>query len=94
MQTPSPESAQTISRGSLEPHTVRAFVVSLVGLVVFPVAIVGLILSIIAYVRAQRLGAATGLAVAGMVCGCIGCWLLVFAVFLLLGYAAGYYLVS
>ena len=57
----------------MEPHTGRAFAVSVIGLVVLPVAVVGLVLSIIAFERAKRLGAATGLAVAGIVCGCVGC---------------------
>ena len=92
MQTPGPESAQRIPARSVEPHTGRAFAVSVIGLVVLPVAVVGLVLSIIAFERAKRLGAATGLAVAGIVCGCVGCLALSVAVPFLLGYLAGYFI--
>jgi hypothetical protein len=75
--------------GPTEPHTGRAFVVSLIGLAVPPVAVVGLVMSLTAYGRARRLSVATGLAVAGIVCGAIGCFILVNAVIFLAGYFIG-----
>ena len=71
------------------PHTGRAFAVSLGGLAVPPLAIVGLIMSIMAYEAARRIAAPTRLAVAGIVCGALGCLELTFGVMFLIGYAIG-----
>jgi hypothetical protein len=83
------ESSQAITTDPAVDHSGRALVVSLVGLVVLPLAVVGLILSITEYERAKRVGASTGLAVAGIVFGGIGGFVLLFALYYLMGYVIG-----
>jgi hypothetical protein len=82
-------SAQTITTDPVAAHAGRAFVVSLAGLVVLPLAVVGLILSVTAYERAKSAGASTGLAVAGIELGSIGGFALLFALYYVLGYVIG-----
>jgi hypothetical protein len=82
-------SSPSIGVEAHSPHTGRAFAVSLGGLFVPPLAVVGLIMSIMAYERARRIAAPARLAIAGVVCSALGCLELTFSVMFLIGYAVG-----
>ena len=57
------------------------FVCSLIGLIFFPLEIIGLILSIIGLTRSRRMnGAGRGLAIAGIVLGVIGIIYLIYSI--------------
>ena len=89
MEPQDAESSQAITTDPAVAHAGRALVVSLVGLVVLPLAVVGLLLSMTAYERAKSAGASARLAVAGIVFGSIGGFVLLFALYYWLGYVIG-----
>ena len=92
METPDGHRSQFVDTPPSAPGATRGFYVSLIGLLVFaPLAVVGLIMSIRAYRRGRRIGAPVDMAIAGIVCGALGClaclaWVPV-VLFVLVGYS-------